>query len=103
MIQTINFNQFCDGFPESYKDNFSYEGKQALFNYLEEYEDETGEKIEYDPIAFCCEYSEYESLKELQENYTDINSIDDLRDRTQVIMVKDFNDKETSGLIIQYY
>ena len=103
MIQTINFNQFCDGFPESYKDNFSYDGKQALFNYLEQYEEDTGEKIEYDPVALCCEYTEYESLEELQENYTDINSIDDLRDRTQVIMVKDFNDKETSGLIIQDY
>ena len=101
MIQTINFNQFCDGFPEDYKKNFSYDGKQALFNYLEQYEEDTGEKIEYDPVALCCEYTEYESLEELQENYTDINSIDDLRDRTQVIMVKDFNGKETSGLIIQ--
>ena len=101
MIQTINFNQFCDGFPESYKDNFSYEGKQALFNYFENYEEDTDETVEYDPVALCCEYSEYESLKELQENYTDIKNFDDLENNTQVIMITDFNDKETGGFIIQ--
>lgn len=25
MIQTINFSQFCDGFSDTYKNNFSYE------------------------------------------------------------------------------
>jgi len=35
MKQTINFSQFCDAFGESYKNSFSYEGKRALFDYLE--------------------------------------------------------------------
>jgi hypothetical protein len=39
-------------------DNFSYEGQGVLFDYLEEYEDATGKQIEFDPIAFCCEYAE---------------------------------------------
>ena len=40
MYDTVNFNQFNDWFTRSssYKDNFSYEGRKALFDYLEEIE-----------------------------------------------------------------
>lgn len=61
MIQTINFSQFLDSFSDTYKNNFSYAGKRALFDYLEELEESIGEPIELDTIALCCEYSEYES------------------------------------------
>jgi hypothetical protein len=40
--QTMNFYSFCDNWPESRKDQFSYEGKKALFEYLENYSEETG-------------------------------------------------------------
>ena len=53
-------------------DNFSVEGRQALFDYLENLEDDTGEKIELDIISLCCDYTEYKNLKELQENYNNI-------------------------------
>jgi hypothetical protein len=97
MKETINFNQFLEAFTRRERQNqFSYEGKRALFDYLEQYEEETGEEIELDIVALCCEYTEYESLKELQENYTDIKDMEDLRDRTQVIEIEG---KE--GFIIQ--
>ena len=88
MIQTVNFSQFTDSFSDSYKDNFSYEGKQALFNYLEDYEKSTGKQIELDPIALCSEYTEYENLKDLQANYSNIKSMKDLEDHTQVIKIE---------------
>ena len=37
MIKTIGFCEFCDSFSDTYKNNFSYEGKRALFDYLENY------------------------------------------------------------------
>lgn len=101
MKQSVNFYQFCDGFPESYKNNFSYNGKKALFAYLEEYEESTGEKIEFDPIALCCEYTEYNNFAELKANYTNIETLEDLQDRTQYIPILDVYDKETAGFIIQ--
>jgi len=64
MKQTINFFQFRDAFGGDYKNNFSYDGKKALFEYLENYEEETNKEIELDPIALCCEYTEYESINE---------------------------------------
>ena len=66
MKTTINFNEFCDGFRD--RTNFSYEGKRVLFDYLENLEQETGEEIEFDPIGFCCEFSECD-LEELIEQY----------------------------------
>ena len=52
---------------DTYKNNFTYEGKRALFDYLENLEEDTGTEIELDTIALCCEYSEYSNLKEIIE------------------------------------
>ena len=98
MIKYINFNDFCDGFPESYSNNFTYEGKQALFNYLEELENDIGESIEFDPIAFCCEYSEYKDFEELKANYSDIETMEELEDHTTIIRLEN-----SDGFIIQDY
>lgn len=69
MIKTINFDDFLDAFPDSYKGNFTGEGKEALFDYLEEYEESTGEPITLDVIALCCDYTEYDTAWEAMENY----------------------------------
>ena len=89
MKQSINFSQFCDAFKNYERENnFSYEGKRALFDYLEDYEEETNEEIELDVISLCVDYTEYENLKELQENYTDIKTMEELKDNTEVIEIK---------------
>ena len=49
-------------------DNFSYAGLKALFEHLESYEDDTGEEIELDVIALCCDYSEM-TLEEIINDY----------------------------------
>ena len=98
MIQTINEYQFSDAFHKMGRgEQFSYEGLKALYEYLEEYE--TGEQqIELDVISLCCEYAEYKSLEEFQEDYNqDYKSLGDIMDRTQVIMIDD-----TSFIIQQF-
>ena len=69
MKETITKYQFTDWFrsSEGYKNNFSYDGLGALFDYIEELENDMGEEIEFDPIALCCEYSEYDSFEEFKE------------------------------------
>lgn len=84
----ISFGEFSDSFGDSYKDNFSYQGKRALYDYITDLEEETGEEIELDTVALCVEYTEYESLAELQQNYTDIKSMDELKDTTAVIEIE---------------
>ena len=100
---TLNFSQFIDNWPENRKDQFSYEGKKALFEYLGNYEEETGEDIEFDPIAFCCEYTEYENFEDLKEVYPNIENMEDLKDHTQVIPIYDFDGKEKEKFIIQQF
>lgn len=101
MRQTIGFSQFCDAFSDTYKDNFSYKGKRALYDYIVELEEDTGEEIELDTVALCCEYTEYDSAMDCIKDAgypftfeTDDNATDEekeaaalewLRDRTQVI------------------
>ena len=60
MKQTIkNVYQFRDAFAEAgRKDQFSYEGLQVLWDYLEGYEQDTGEELECDVIGFCCDFCE---------------------------------------------
>ena len=80
------------------KHGFSYEGSKALFDYFEQYEEDCETEIEFDPIAFRCDFTEYENLKEVKENYQDIKNLDDLRDHTTVIEIPN-----TEKLIIQAY
>ena len=99
MKTSINLSDFRQAFVNyDRKDTFSYEGYEALFNELEEYEDSCDTEIELDVIVLCCEYTEYENLEELQGNYTDIESMEDLQNNTIVIDIPD-----TDRFIIQNY
>jgi len=69
MKQDVSFCGFCDNFPDSYRNNFTYEGKRALYEYLIQLEEDLGKEIECDIIAFCCEYTEYENLDDFIKNY----------------------------------
>jgi len=98
--QTINFSQFIDSFSEERKSTFSYEGKRALFDYLEQLSEDTGEDIELDTVALCCEYTEYDNLKALQNDYPKIKTIEELQDNTQVIPIKNIDGTESERFII---
>lgn len=69
MKMTMNFSQFIDNWPESRKDQFSYGALRAIYDYYEEYEENTGEEVEYDPVAICCEWSEYKTAWDAMEQY----------------------------------
>ena len=92
MKTTVNLYDFEQAFKSIRPDNFSYDGLKALFEYMEELEEETGHpEIELDVIAFCVDFSEYESIEEFQDDYgTDgFNDWDDVADHTTVIPVGD--------------
>ena len=91
MYKNINQYDFERAFVDMNREKqFSYEGKKALFEYLEQYEEDTGEEVELDVIALCCEYTEYENLAEFQKDYSkDYESIEDIQEETQVIKIDD--------------
>jgi len=68
----------------------SYEASLAMADYLEEYEESTGEELELDPIAIRCEFTEYESAIEAAAEYTsefttEVAALEYLEDHTSVI------------------
>ena len=90
MKQSVNFTDFTKAFHDYGRGTqFTYEGLKALFEHLEDYEDDTGEEIELDVIALCCDYVEYDNLGFLQSDYRDIKDMEDLMDMTYVIMIDD--------------
>ena len=87
MKQTIYFSAFCDAF-HAYKryDQFGYQALQILFEYLEEYEDSTGEELELDVIALCCDYS-VDSVADIASNYDiDLSECEDDDARFEAVM-----------------
>lgn len=102
MIETVSRYRFCDVFKMIRPHNFSYEGLHALFDYIEEFEADTGQQIEFDPIALCCEYSEYANIQEIQEDYPsyEFKSWDDVENETTVIQV-DWED-EGRAIILNF-
>ena len=97
IVNTIDQHEFRRAFADCGRgDQFSYEGLNALFDYLEELSEDTGANIELDVIALCCEFSEYADLEEIKSHYsnTTLESLDDLHEHTQAIQFE-------TGIIIQ--
>jgi hypothetical protein len=82
-----NLDAFNDRFIDwGRKENFSYAGRRALYDYLYDLAQDTGEPVELDVIALCCEFSEYASLAEFNEAQgTTFESWEDVQDHTTVI------------------
>ena len=90
MKQTINEYDFLKAFKECRPNNFSRAGLFALYDYLEQLENDIGEEIELDVIGLCCEYAEYDSLEEFQADYSeDYQTIGDIESDTTVITIDD--------------
>lgn len=77
MKTTIDRHDFAHAFQRAARaDNFSSHGLRLLFDYLEELEASTGEEIELDVIAMCCDYSE-DTVADIARNYSiDLNDAD---------------------------
>jgi hypothetical protein len=110
MKKTIGESEFKDAFKHAGRGSqFSSTGLSALWEYLEQYEQDTGEEIELDVIALCCEYSEFDSLAAVRADYTmgideddeeedkDKQTMKYLEDHTQVIPL------DGGGVIIQQF
>tara|TARA_R100000805_G_C3555665_1_gene66113 strand:+ start:49 stop:378 length:330 start_codon:yes stop_codon:yes gene_type:complete len=89
MIERVTESEFVDRFVKiGRENNFTYWGRVALFEYFQELEDDIGEQIEFDPIAICCEYTQYANLDELNEAYgKDFKDLDEVMEYTHVIEV----------------
>jgi hypothetical protein len=59
ITKTVSLHDFRQAFRDyNRSDNFSHEGLEVLFDYLEGFSEDLGESIELDVIALCYRYSE---------------------------------------------
>ena len=110
MKQTVTESMFCREFENRRPENFTYAGLRALFEYLCQFEEDTGEELEFDCVGICCEYSEVtfednecpdEALKAAGHGYT----LDELREQPTVIDVGELDSgtvRFASVIILQY-
>ncbi|WP_038374962.1 hypothetical protein [Brachyspira alvinipulli] len=93
MTKTLKEYDFIQEFEsnETYKNNFSRIGLIELFEYLEEFEEETNEQIEFDIVALCCDYGELtENEYKKEYNITDIDE-----DEYIIRKFKNYNDVDS--------
>ena len=77
MKQTVNFSTFQTAFEQLRPNNFSYEGLTALFDWVEQQEDDTGIEQELDVISLCCDFSEL-TIEEIIRQYNiDCDDVED--------------------------
>lgn len=107
MKRSVNQSQFIDAFRNVGRaDQFSYEALVALYEYYTALEEDWECEVELDPIAICCEWSEYETAWEAcgdmlgnpiewvgvqeteDEEEIEAAAMEYLRDNTQVVEFK---------------
>lgn len=86
LYQEISRGEFMNKFSIMRPNNFSREGLEALYGYFEELSEE--HNIEFDVIAICCDFTEYENLEEFNRDYgKNFDDVEEIFDLTQVIMI----------------
>ena len=69
MKETLNTSEIADRLFRDENAAWSYAGARALAEYLQEWEDGTGEEMEFDRVAIRCDFAEYEGLRQWAEDY----------------------------------
>ena len=69
MKETVTESRFIQAFATLRPNQFSRPALVALFDYLDQLEQDLGEETEFDPIGLCCEWTEYKDAFEAAEAY----------------------------------
>ena len=104
IYQELNEWDFVRAFDEADRsENFSRPARVALYNWLDELSEDTGENIKLDVIALCCEFTEY-SEAELVTEYQDHSGEEpgDDEDETLENALEFFND-QTTVITVEHY
>ena len=96
MKKTISNHDFRQAFTDYGRGSqFSADALDALFDYFQDWEDSTGEELELDVIAICCDWGEYDGayealFPESEENsWSESECVERLRESTVVIELDD--------------
>lgn len=99
IVNHITKSEFRDAFIRmDRKENFSYQGLGVLYDWLEEFYEEADKPYELDVIALCCDFTEYDSLEDFNNDYNrEYEDVDDISEDTLVMKI------DSSSFIIQNF
>lgn len=108
MKTSISIYDFRNAFMQAgRKDQFSYDGLEIIFKYIEDVEDSCGQEFELDVIGICCDYAEDEA-RGIAESYgIDVNGMTD--EETEVAVLDYLADKSAligssqSGIVYRQF
>ena len=98
MIQTLRLSDFTNAFRNSdHAEQFSYEALTLIFDYIQEYEDSTGEQVKFNLIGICCEWAEA-TPRDIIKEY----SLEDKIPQFEENGAHNYTDAEVSQLVHEY-
>lgn len=106
IITKVGFYDFERAFIDAGRnDQFSYEGKRILYDYLSDMSRDIGEPVVLDVIALCCEYIE-SSLEQICSDYN-MDFDPDLPEYSLHEVQEDFNvcgyyEDDDDGFVVVY-
>jgi hypothetical protein len=110
MKQSINFSDFVDAFRRFDRyDAYGYDALKVIFEYLEQYEEETGQEIELDVIAICCDYNVQGHIGIAQDYSIDLSEAEGDCDEEERIVLDYLNDNTmvlgvcSTGIVYQVF
>lgn len=98
MKKKIGESEFIDTLRADEYVKWSYGAAKALYEYFEQYEDDTGEDIELDPVAIRCEFSEYTTCDEAASNYFEYEGMEYDEDGAELLTADELEDKARAFL-----
>ena len=91
IIKELSFNDFKKEFEDYNRDKqFSLQGLSALYDYVLELSDESGENYKLDVIELCTTFTEYESISQALKEY-DLSTYHQLAESTVILPLDDGN------------
>ena len=93
IVDILDENTFARRLMDDEYATWSYDGAVAIYEYLEQISDDTGEPIEFCKVAIRCDFHEYKTIDEALEEYQ-VETLEELQDETLAMETK------TGGVVV---
>ena len=104
MKNTLNTYEITNALFNDKNADWSYNGAQALAEYLEQYEEDCGRELELDIVALRCEFTECDNLEEWGRSYFTNNQFKSLFENLDEEDLEEAIDQyiEDRGILIEF-
>lgn len=110
MKQSVNLSTFISAFHAHNRyEQFGYDALCTIFDYMEEYEESTGEELELDVVAICCEYTVQGHIGIAQDYSIDLSEAEGDAEAEESIVLDYLNENTTvlgqsfTGIVYQQF